>query len=159
MRRNIPLCVFPTIFHEAPTEADVVGAVSLIIWTLSAILITKYALIVIRADDNGQVGGMLFADLAPPSSIRRWAGWVWFPLILQSCITVAAIVGGQWTAAFPCAWSAHGSAHSMQVILVLVVFGVGAIMGDGVLTPAISIVSAIDGVQTSFRSVTGSKAC
>ena len=47
----------------------------------------------------------------------------------------------------------------MQVIMVLVVFGVGAIMGDGVLTPAISIVSAIDGVQTSFRSVTGSKAC
>lgn len=47
-----PLYVIPAIFHEAPTEADVVGAVSLIIWTLSAILITKYALIVIRADDK-----------------------------------------------------------------------------------------------------------
>ena len=63
MRRDIPLYVFPTIFHEAPTEADVVGAVSLIIWTLSAILITKYALIVIRAGDNGQVGGMLLSKL------------------------------------------------------------------------------------------------
>ncbi len=42
----------------------------------------------------------------------------------------------------------------LQIIRVLVVLGVGAIMGDGVLTPAISVVSSIEGVQVSFPSVT-----
>jgi len=36
---------------------------------------------------------------------------------------------------------------NMQVIRVLVVFGVGAIIGDGVLTPAISVISSIEGLH------------
>ena len=34
----------------------------------------------------------------------------------------------------------------LQIIRVLVVFGVGAIIGDGVLTPAISVLSSIEGL-------------
>ena len=36
--------------------------------------------------------------------------------------------------------------RASQVIRVLVVFGVGAIIGDGVLTPAISVLSSIEGL-------------
>lgn len=35
----------------------------------------------------------------------------------------------------------------LQIIRVLVVFGVGAIIGDGVLTPAISVLSSIEGLH------------
>lgn len=42
------------------------------------------------------------------------------------------------------------------VLLVLVVLGVGLILGDGVLTPAISVVSAVEGLQTGFPSISQS---
>ena len=42
------------------------------------------------------------------------------------------------------------------MIRVLVVLGVGMIMGDGVLTPAISVVSACEGLQQASAAVTRS---
>ena len=42
---------------------------------------------------------------------------------------------------------------TQRVLLVSVVLGVGLIMGDGVLTPAISVVSAVEGLQTGFPSI------
>ena len=41
----------------------------------------------------------------------------------------------------------HDISQCSQVIRVLVVFGVGAIIGDGVLTPAISVISSIEGLH------------
>lgn len=52
-----PLYVFAGVFSEQPTEPDaIVFAVSLILWTITVIVAIKYALIVLRADDNGQGG-------------------------------------------------------------------------------------------------------
>ena len=49
---------------------------------------------------------------------------------------------------------------TQRCLLVAVVLGVGLIMGDGVLTPAISVVSAIEGLQTGIPSITrGASAC
>ena len=52
-----PLYVFASIFDAPPSEKDVIGAVSLVMWSLTAIVTFKYALIVLRASDSGQ--GML----------------------------------------------------------------------------------------------------
>lgn len=49
------------------------------------------------------------------------------------------------------------SRHTQNVIRVLVVLGVGMIMGDGVLTPAISVVSACEGLQQASSSITRSE--
>jgi KUP system potassium uptake protein len=49
-----PLYVYASIFDEVPHPEDVMGAVSLVMWSLTAIVVVKYALIVLRADDNGQ---------------------------------------------------------------------------------------------------------
>jgi len=46
--------VFPAVFTDAPTDEDVIGAVSLIVWTITTLCLVKYALLVLRADDNGQ---------------------------------------------------------------------------------------------------------
>ena len=51
-------------------------------------------------------------------------------------------------------WGDTSRSCTLQVIRILVVFGVGAIMGDGVLTPAISVVSAMEGLQVKFPEVT-----
>ena len=51
------------------------GAVSLIVWTLTAILVVKYALIVLRADDNGQGGTFaLYSLLKRAGQYRSRAG-------------------------------------------------------------------------------------
>jgi len=54
-----PIYVWGSVFNNVPSEDDIVGALSLIIWTLTALVPIKYALIVLRADDNGQGGALL----------------------------------------------------------------------------------------------------
>ena len=50
-----PLYVFSSTFTEkTPTESDVLGAMSIIFWTITLILVVKYMLIVLMADDNGE---------------------------------------------------------------------------------------------------------
>lgn len=55
-----PLYVFNNIFvelhtpSEIPSRDDVLGATSLVIWTIVLIVLVKYALIVMLADDNGE---------------------------------------------------------------------------------------------------------
>lgn len=49
-----PLYVFTSVFEAAPSEADIVGALSLVLWSISIIVSFKYALIVLRASDSGQ---------------------------------------------------------------------------------------------------------
>lgn len=44
--------------------------------------------------------------------------------------------------------------HTQNILRVLVVAGVGMIMGDGVLTPAISVVSACEGLQQASANIT-----
>lgn len=49
-----PLYVFASVFEAPPSEADIVGALSLVLWSISIIVSFKYALIVLRASDSGQ---------------------------------------------------------------------------------------------------------
>lgn len=50
-----PLYVFSSTFTEkTPTETDVLGAMSIIFWTITLVLVVKYMLIVLVADDNGE---------------------------------------------------------------------------------------------------------
>jgi K+ transporter len=49
-----PLYAFSSIFDFPPSEEDVIGAVSLVLWSLTAIVSFKYALIVLQASDSGQ---------------------------------------------------------------------------------------------------------
>ena len=51
-----PLYVFSSTFTENPSHDDLLGALSLIIWTLTLIVSVKYVLIVLFADDEGEGG-------------------------------------------------------------------------------------------------------
>lgn len=54
-----PLYVFNNVFpHGVKDEEDIVGALSLIIYSLTLVPLIKYVLIVLRANDSGQ--GTLF---------------------------------------------------------------------------------------------------
>lgn len=51
-----PLYVYSSTFSSNPSYDDLVGALSIIIWTLTLIVTTKYMFIVLRADDDGEGG-------------------------------------------------------------------------------------------------------
>lgn len=72
-----PLYVMASVFESAPTEEEVIGVTSLILWSITALLGVKYAIIVLRADDNGQgevlcaVGPQMNLD-AGHAALRPW---------------------------------------------------------------------------------------
>ncbi len=51
-----PLYVYSSTFSSNPSYDDLLGALSLIIWTLTLMVSIKYVLIVLRADDEGEGG-------------------------------------------------------------------------------------------------------
>jgi KUP system potassium uptake protein len=51
-----PLYVYSSTFTSNPSYDDLVGALSIIIWTLTLIVTVKYVCIVLRADDDGEGG-------------------------------------------------------------------------------------------------------
>ena len=50
------LYVYSSTFSSDPSYDDLLGALSLIIWTLTLIVSVKYIIIVLQADDEGEGG-------------------------------------------------------------------------------------------------------
>jgi len=94
---------------EMPMRVAILGAISLILWSLIIIVTIKYIVFILRADNKGEGGVLALAALAHRSpGLPRW---------LKSSISVLAVIG-------------------------LALF-----FGDGMITPAISVLSAIEGLQ------------
>jgi KUP system potassium uptake protein len=106
-----PLYAFKQCFsppHGVPlSEANVLGILSLIFWTLIAIVSIKYVIVMLRVDNQGE-GGVLSLSALVSASTRNWK--LWEPL---------AVVG---------------------------IVGAALFFGDGILTPAISVLSAVEGI-------------
>lgn len=109
-----PLYAFREIFagaHSIPAlESRVMGAASMVFWTLTLIVSVKYVLIVMRADNKGEGGIMALASLA-----------------------VGAISGM--------------TLRRKTVIMGLGIVGAALFYGDGMITPAVSVLSAVEGLE------------
>jgi KUP system potassium uptake protein len=116
-----PLYAFRETFHGhhlEVTERNVIGACSLVFWSLILIVSIKYLLYVLRADNKGEGGILALTSLVAP---RR-----------------GAVVIGR-----------------IKWLVLLGLFGTALLYGDGVITPAISVLSAVEGlkvVQPSLSS-------
>jgi KUP system potassium uptake protein len=64
-----PLYVFSSTFQAPPNYDDLLGALSIIIWTLTLILVIKYVSIVLNADNEGQGGTFALYSLLVSISI------------------------------------------------------------------------------------------
>jgi len=101
--------VFGSSHPMLPTEANVLGALSLVFWTLAVIVTLKYVTLILRADNNGE-GGIL-ALLALVVRLTR-------------------------------------DRKGLRYVLGLLgVFGATLFYGDAVITPAISVLSAVEGME------------
>ncbi|EZF83500.1 potassium uptake protein [Trichophyton rubrum MR1459] len=144
-----PLYVFSATFSTQPVLIDLIGVLSLIIWALLLIATIKYVGIVLCANDNGEGGS--FALL---SIIRRHVHLDWRD--------AKAKLEDDWrdgkideTAGFNGyvkRWLANSSA-AKRAITVLAVLGVCMVMSDSVLTPAQSILGAVQGIQIAAPDI------
>nr|ASM90214.1 K+ uptake permease 3 [Sesuvium portulacastrum] len=151
-----PLYVFTSTFSgklkNHYDEEAVFGVFSLIFWTLTLIPLLKYVFIVLSADDNGEGGTFALYSL-----LCRHAKFSLLPNQQAADEELSAYKYGH---------SAPSSGSSSlkrfldkhkklrTALLVLVLFGASMVIGDGVLNPAISVLSAVSGLQVTERKLT-----
>ena len=92
-----------------PDAAAVIGAVSVILWSLILVVSIKYAILIMRADNRGEGGIVAMLALLKAREARP----------------------GTWRA----------------VLLVVGLVGAALLYGDGAITPAISVLSAVEGLK------------
>ncbi|TYI38024.1 hypothetical protein ES332_A03G256300v1 [Gossypium tomentosum] len=127
-----PLYVFYNTFPEEIVDPeDVVGALSLIIYSLTLIPLLKYVFVVCKANDNGQGG--------------TFALYSFFELTTYSCCT---LIHEKSFAAKTKRWLEKDT-YRKNALLILVLFGTCNVIGDGILTPAISVLSASGGLKVA----------
>ena len=51
-----PLYVYSSTFKEPPSYDDLVGVLSIVIWSLALMVTVKYVLVILRIDNNGEGG-------------------------------------------------------------------------------------------------------
>ena len=88
------------------TRSEVLGVVSLVIWTLTLIVTVKYVLFISRADNNGEGGTLSLLALVENAIGKRTA-----------------------------------------LLLFLGIAGAALFFGDSLITPAISVLSAVEGLD------------
>ena len=116
---------FGEMYGVAPTPANVLGVLSLIFWSLIVVISVKYLMFVMRADNRGEGGIMALTALVTP---RR-----------------KAAPGG---AAEP-EPVGRFTERRRNALVLLGLFGAALLYGDSMITPAISVLSAIEGLEVA----------
>nr|CAD1834546.1 unnamed protein product [Ananas comosus var. bracteatus] len=141
-----PLYVFYNVFpHGIEDTEDVIGALSLIIYSLTLIPLLKYVFVVLRANDNGQGGTLALYSLlcrhakinTIPNQHRTDEELTTYSRQTYDESSLAAKIK-RWI-------EAH--AYKKNALLILVLIGTCMAIGDGILTPAISVLSASGGIK------------
>ena len=106
----------------AVDRANVLGAVSIIIWTLVVIIALKYVLLVLRADNDGEGGVLALTSLVDDSSRQAVPRRI-----------------GRGRRVRP--------GRRFGLVALLGLFGTALLIGDGMITPPISVLSAVEGLR------------
>lgn len=104
-----PIYTLTVIFLlTKPTEAHVMGVLSLIIWTLIILVTMEYAWLAMSLSKKGEGGTIVLREILVP--------------LLKS-------------------------GRNVYIVTILAYIGTSFLIGDGVITPAISILSAVEGIR------------
>ncbi|CAN1852804.1 Putative potassium transporter 12 [Linum perenne] len=143
-----PLYVFTDVFSKVPieSEVDVLGALSTVMYTIALIPLAKYVFVVLKANDNGEGGTFALYSL-----ISRYAKVNMLPNHQPSDEKISSFKLKLPTPELERALSIKELLETRSflktVLLLLVLMGTSMVIGDGILTPAISVMSATSGLQ------------
>lgn len=108
-----PLYALRESFHPshglATSPENILGILSLIVWSLILVISVKYLGFILKADNRSEGGILVLTTLATP------------------------VLDGE---------------TQRRPLLLLGLFGTALLFGDGMITPAISVLSAVEGLQT-----------
>ncbi|MCJ1414727.1 hypothetical protein MMC32_001054 [Xylographa parallela] len=147
-----PLYVYSSTFTDSPSYDDLLGALSLIIWTLTLIVSVKYVFIVLHADDEGEGGTFALYTL-----LSRYANITKRDPKEESMVKMERYLSTDLKASERTVRT--GLEHSRfgkAALKVAGVLGVSLIMSDGVLTPAQSVLGAIQGLEVVNPNISSS---
>ncbi|KAH9626150.1 hypothetical protein KSS87_006828 [Heliosperma pusillum] len=149
-----PLYVYTSTFkgnrENYLTEDVVFGAFSLIFWTLTLIPLLKYVIIVLSADDNGEGGTFALYSL-----LCRHAKFSLLPNQQAADEELSTYKYGHsgGSIASPLKRFLEKNKKLRTALLLLVLFGASMVIGDGVLTPAISVLSSVSGLRVAVPNI------
>jgi len=116
-----PLYAIKECFHGKhaiiPDTANVLGVLSLILWSMIIVVSIKYVIFILKADNRGEGG--IFALLGLLNNADKAV-----------------------------------SRRTRTFVLFAGILGAGLLYGDGVITPAISVLSAVEGLEVATRAAT-----
>nr|XP_043614885.1 probable potassium transporter 17 isoform X2 [Erigeron canadensis] len=143
-----PLYVYPSMALKSPTEEAYLGIYCIMFWTLSLIGVVKYACIALKADDQGEGGTYALYSL------------------LCRHMNIGAITSTGVSS--PSRRSHDNSLHqsfkkssrlgmfiersliASRILFFIAILGMCMLIGDGILTHAISVLSAMEGIRVRF---------
>ncbi|XP_027099376.1 putative potassium transporter 12 isoform X2 [Coffea arabica] len=147
-----PLYVFSDVFSKVTitSEVDVLGALSLVMYTIALIPLMKYVFIVLKANDNGEGGTFALYSL-----ICRYAKVNLLPNRQQADEYISSFKLKLPTPELERALNIKDALEHKSllktILLLLVLTGTSMVIGDGILTPAISVMSAVSGLQGEIK--------
>ncbi|KAF4381300.1 hypothetical protein F8388_016256 [Cannabis sativa] len=141
-----PLYVFYNTFPgKIDNSEDVIGALSLIIYSLTLVPLLKYVIVVCKANDNGQGGTFaLYSLLCRHAKVK---------IIPNQHRTDEELTTYSRSTFHEQSYAAKTKrwleeyAYRKTALLLLVLVGTCMVIGDGILTPAISVLSAVGGIK------------
>ncbi|XP_015583931.1 putative potassium transporter 12 [Ricinus communis] len=147
-----PLYVFADVFSKVTIESeiDILGALSLVMYTIALIPLAKYVFVVLKANDNGEGGTFALYSL-----ICRYAKVSMLPNRQQADEKISSFRLKLPTPELERALNIKDALERRStlktMLLLLVLMGTSMVIGDGILTPAISVMSAMSGLQSQVR--------
>lgn len=152
-----PLYVYKSTFAEnlqhSETNEEVYGVLCFVFWTLTLIPLLKYVFIVLRADDNGEGGTFaLYSLLCRHARLSSLPNHQLADEELSAYTIDSPQTENTTNFSFSsCLKSTLEKCKVLQkMLLVLALIGTCMVIGDGVLTPAISVFSAVSGLELSM---------
>ncbi|KAJ6762316.1 OSMOTIC STRESS POTASSIUM TRANSPORTER, partial [Salix koriyanagi] len=124
------------------------GVLSFVFWTLTLVPLFKYVFVVLRADDNGEGGTFALYSL-----ICRHANVSLLPnrQVADEALSTYKLENApekKNSSIIKMYLEKHRCLHT--ALLILVLLGTCMVIGDGILTPAISVFSAVSGLELSM---------
>ncbi len=112
-----PLYAVKECFHGShrldPTQGNLLGVMSLIFWSLTMVVMIKYVVFILKADNEGEGGIYALAALFLGKGAKQV------------------------------------SERTVKSLVILGIFGAALLYGDGLITPVISVLSAVEGLNVA----------
>ncbi|OAL45010.1 potassium transporter [Pyrenochaeta sp. DS3sAY3a] len=138
-----PLYVFSSTFTEAPSRIDLLGALSLVLWSITLMVTIKYVLIILRADNDGEGG-----TFSTYSLLSRYAHIANRDPREASLIRMERHLTDDLSRSTKNIRSTIEKSSIFRGLLKTIgVLAVSMVMADGVLTPAQSVLGAVQGLN------------